>query len=93
MEEELLKIMNVFKSGTQILSRDLIELKRQADDLFEANVKLMDKAKRYKNDTYFLCEFIRKNINTDNYMINNLLKKYERKDYEISQVKKETSLY
>lgn len=93
MEDEILKIMDIFKSGKEINKVDIIRLKKRIDEMLKANISIMDKAKDYKNDAYFLCNFIKNNIETDNYMINNLLKKYERKNYEISRVKKETSLY
>lgn len=93
MEEELLKNMGILKSGKQNLPYELAELKKQINNLVKANVNLMNEVKSHKSNAYFLCEFIRKNIETDNYMINNLLKKYERKDYEINQVKKRASLY
>ena len=93
MEEEIIRVMDIFKNEKQLGKRDMQELKEQISNLINANTKLMDEIKSYKSDAYFLCEFIRKNINTSNYMINNLLKKYERKDYEISKVKRGASLY
>ena len=93
MEEETIRVMDIFKNEKQLGKRDIQELKEQISNLINANTKLMDEIRNYKSDAYFLCEFIKKNINTNNYMINNLLKKYERKDYEISQVKRGASLY
>lgn len=93
MEEEIVRIMDVFKNDKQLGKRDIQSLKTQVSNLINANTNLMDEIKNYKSDAYFLCEFIRNNMNTNNYMINNLLKKYERKDYEISQVKRGASLY
>lgn len=93
MENEILRVMDFFKNEKQLGKHDIQELKEQVRNLINANTKLMDEIRNYKSDAYFLCEFIRKNIETDNYMINNLLKKYERKDYEINQVKKGASLY
>lgn len=93
MEEEIIRIMDIFKNNKQLGKQDIQSLKTQVSNLINANTNLMDEIKNYKSDAYFLCKFIRKNINTNNYMINNLLKKYERKDCEISQVKRGTSLY
>ena len=93
MEEEIIRVMDIFKNEKQLGKRDIQELKEQVRNLINANIKLMDEIKNYKSDAYFLCGFIRKNIKTNNYMINNLLKKYERKDYEISKVKRGASLY
>lgn len=88
MEDEILRIMDIFKSSTQILPHDFDELKKQMNNLVEANVNLMNEVKSHKSNAYFLCEFIRKNIETDDYMINNLLKKYARKETEITQNRK-----
>lgn len=93
MEEEIVRIMDVFKKDKQLGKRDIQSLKTQVNNLINANTNLMDEIKNYKSDAYFLCEFIRNNINTDDYMINNLLKKYERKEYEMIQVKRGASLY
>ena len=93
MEEGIIRVMDIFKNDKQLGKRDIQSLKEQVSNLINANTKLMDEIKNYKNDAYFLCGFIRNNIKTNNYMINNLLKKYERKDYEISKVKRGASLY
>ena len=88
MENEILRIMNIFKKGNEISKSETETLKRRINEMLKANTALMDKAKDYRSDACFLCDFIKNNIQTDDYIIMNLLKKYERKNYEITQNRK-----
>ena len=63
MEEEIIRVMDIFKNEKQLGKRDIQELKEQVRNLINANTKLMDEIKSYKSDAYFLCEFIRNNGN------------------------------
>ena len=88
MENDILRIMDIFKKGNEINSSEIETLKRRINEMLKANTALMDKAKDYRSDACLLCDFIKNNIQTDDYIIMNLLKKYERKNYEITQNRK-----
>lgn len=88
MENEILRIMDIFKKGNEISRTETETLKRRINEMLKANTALMDKAKDYRSDACLLCDFIKSNIQTDDYIIMNLLKKYERKNYEITQNRK-----
>ena len=88
MENDILRIMDIFKKGNEISSSEIETLKRRINEMLKANTALMDKAKDYRSDACLLCDFIKNNIQTDDYIIMNLLKKYERKNYEITQNRK-----
>ena len=88
MENEILRIMDIFKKGNEISSSEIETLKRRINEMLKANTALMDKAKDYRSDACLLCDFIKNNIQTDDYIIMNLLKKYERKNYEVTQNRK-----
>ena len=88
MENELLRVMDIFKKGNEISRAETETLKRRINEMLKANTALMDKAKDYRSDACLLCDFIKNNIQTDDYIIMNLLKKYERKNYEITQNRK-----
>ena len=88
MENEILRVMDIFQKGNEISRAETETLKRRINEMLKANTALMDKAKDYRSDAYLLCDFIKNNIQTDDYIIMNLLKKYERKNYEITQNRK-----
>ena len=88
MEEEIIRVMDIFKKGKEISVSETETLKRRINEMLKANTALMDKAKDYRSDACLLCDFIKNNIQTDDYIIMNLLKKYERKNYEITQNRK-----
>lgn len=88
MENEILRVMDIFKTGRQLLPRDLKILQEQINNLTKANIDLMNEIKDHKDNAKFLCDYIKKNFVVDNYMINNLLKKYSRKETEITQNRK-----
>lgn len=88
MEDEILKIMDSFEIVEVNEIRNVKILEKDINQLIKANTNLADKVKDYRSDAYFLCNFIKENIQTTDYMIINLLKKYERKNYEITQNRK-----
>ena len=88
MENDILRIMDIFKKGNEISRAETETLKRRINEMLKANTALMDKAKDYRSDACLLCDFIKNNIQTDDYIIMNLLKKYERKNYKITKNRK-----
>ena len=78
MENEILRIMDIFKKGNEISKSETETLKRRINEMLKANTALMDKAKDEKSSEDIINQYHIMNSNNDTSIIVKNIKKVDK---------------